>query len=171
MYNYETRLVDSSRIIADILVADVNNDQDKFDEILMLALKDEYPLSMRAARIVVLSSFKNINLIKPHTNILLKALSTAKVDGLKRSILKIFAEFPLHLDDDSIGQLTEISFDLINDRNQSIATRAFAIGILAKVIRKFPDLKFEMKAVLESVLEDGSVGLKKKCSKTLKLIR
>jgi hypothetical protein len=171
MQNYERRLVDSSRMIADIIVAEIDSDQDKFDEILMLALRDEYPLSMRAARILVLSGFKNRNLLKPHILLLINALSSAKVDGLKRSILKIFAELPLQLDDETIGKLTEISFNLISDRNQSIATRAFAIGILTKVIKKFPDIKFELKAVLESIMLDGSVGLKKKCSKTLKLIR
>jgi len=158
-------------MIADVIVAEIGSDKEKFDEMLMLALKDEYPLSMRASRVVVLSTFKYNSLINSHIPVLIKTLPNSKTDCVKRSILKIFAELPLHLDDESIGKLTDICFNLLNDRNQSIATRAFAIGVLIKVIKKFPDIRFELKAVLESVMQDGSVGLKSKCRKTLKLIR
>jgi hypothetical protein len=171
MYNYELSLVDSSRKLVDIMVAEIGNNQEKFDEMVMLALSDVYPVSMRAARIMTVSTFKHKHLLKPHLEAIIKMLPGAKVDGLKRSVLKILAEIPFELDEESIGLLTDTTFNYLVDPKEAIAVRAFSIGILLNISRRYPEIKPELKAILESILPGSSVGLKSKCRKTLRLIK
>jgi hypothetical protein len=170
MYNYESKLVDSSRMIADIITSEIGNEQIKFDEIFEIALRDNYPLSMRAARIIELCVSKQQTLIRPHIYNMLKAIETSKIDGVKRNFLKILSEIPLPLDENYQGHLVDLSFKLIEDNSESIAVRAFSIDILMKFSKTFPELKRELIPLLETIAEDSSKGLESKCKKLLKMI-
>lgn len=168
MASIEDQLVDSSRLIIDIVVSTIGNNQQLFNEAVQAMLTDKYPLSMRAARVVQFASIKYPKLLDSHIDALISALHKSKIDGVKRSILKIFIEAPVSVSDDQLGQLTDRCFLFVDDKKESIAVRAFSIDILLKVIKKYPELKPELKAVMESVIPEGSVGLKHKCRKLLK---
>lgn len=170
MQNYEFKLVDSSRMIADILTADIQNDQERFDEMLQLALKEEYPVSMRAARIIELCSFKHKHLIIPHLVKLVDSIEKSKIDGVKRSFLKILAVLPISLNEELQSRLIELSFSFLEDEKEAIAIRAFAIDYLTKMIRTYPELQNEMIYILEEMTRNSSTGLKTKCKKTLALL-
>jgi hypothetical protein len=168
MSSIEAQLVDSSRLLIDLVVANVGNDQKLFDEAVKTMVKDKYPISMRAARIVQFAALRHPNLLRNHIDSMILVLPISKVDGVKRSILKLFTETPVFINDDQLGRLTDCCFSFVQNPNESIAVRAFSIDILLKIIKKFPDLKPELIAILESILPDGSVGLKNKCRKLLK---
>lgn len=170
MYNYEIKLVDSSRLIADLLVADIGNNTDKFAEMMELALRDEYPLSMRAARIIALCVEKNNSLIDPHLQNIIEVLDSICVEGVKRSFLKIFAELPLHLNEDMLGILTDRSFIWLNNPKEAIAIRYYAIEILLKVVKLFPEIKFELSDCLHTILDNESSALQVKSRKAIKYL-
>lgn len=168
MNSIEEQLVDSSRVIADVVVANIGINQELFDETVLLVMKDEYPLSMRAARIIQLVAEKHPNMMRVHVQDFINCLKHSKIDGVKRCLLKIFAEAPVYITEDQIGELTDLCFAFAEDQKEAIAIRAFAIDFLLKVMKQFPELKTELKSVLESIIPDGSVGLKHKCRKILK---
>ena len=168
MYNYELKLVDSSRVIADILTADIADDQDRFDEMFEIALQNCYPLSMRAARIVEICVSKHRKFILTHLNKLPEYIEASDVDGVKRSFLKILSETPLPQDENFLGRLTELSFSFVENNNEAIAVRAFSIDILLKISKTYPDLKSELIPLLQNMAEDSSKGLESKCNKILK---
>jgi hypothetical protein len=164
----EHQLVDSSRIIADMAVAHIGNDQPLFDDAIELLLRDIYPLSMRSARVVQLVVQKHPNLLRPHVQTLISAISKSKVDGVKRCALKILSETPVFITEDEFGELADICFSFAEDEKNAIAIRAFAIDILLKVAKKYPEVMPELRAILESITPHGSAGLKNKCNKILK---
>jgi len=170
MYNYKSKLVDSSRMIADILVADIAGDQDRFDEMFEISLQNSYPLSMRAARIVEICVSKHRKFILPHLNKLPDYIKASDVDGVKRSFLKILSETPLLQEEDYLGRLTDLTFSYVENNNEAIAIRAFSIDILLKISKTFPDLKSELIPLLENMAEGSSRGLESKCKKILKKI-
>lgn len=170
MYNYDIKLVDSSRLIADLIVADIGNDAHKFEEIMELALRDEYPLSMRAARVMALCTEKNTNLIVPYLQNIIDSLDTLRVEGVRRSFLKIFAEMSVELNEDMLGILTDLSFTWLVDQKEAIAIRYYAIDILLKVIKLYPEIKTELTESLKSLLEDNSSALHAKSRKVLKYL-
>ena len=170
MYNYESKLVDSSRMIADILVADIAGDQDRFDEMFEITLQNSYPLSMRAARIIEICVSKHRKFILPHLNKLPEYIEASDVDGVKRSFLKILSETSLPQDENFLGLLTDLAFAYIENNNEAIAVRAFSIDILLKISKTFPDLKSELIPLLQNMAEISSKGLESKCKKILKKI-
>lgn len=168
MSSIEGQLVDSSRLIADMAVQNIGSNQELFDDALALMLKDTYPLSMRSARVVQLVAEKHPNLLREHVQTIISALSKSKVDGVKRCILKMLAEIPVYISEDEFGELADICFNFAEDEKQAIAIRAFSIDILLKVIKRYPEVKPEFRAILESIMLDGSAGLKNKCKNILK---
>ncbi len=171
MSQIEELLVDSSRAIADIAIVKIGAQQNGFDEVVDIIRKDQYPLAMRAARIIQIIGIQHPSLVRKHIPEFLVMLRTTRVDGVKRAILKIFADCPLYFTEDQWGEMADIAFEFADDRNQSIAVRAFAVDILVKLIKIYPELKPELIAILESMYPDGSVGLKNKCRKLLKKLR
>jgi hypothetical protein len=170
MHNYEAKLVDSSRLIADMLVADIGDDRDKFAEMMMLSFRDEYPLSMRAARVIALCVENNTTLIIPHLQRMVDTIDTISVEGVKRSFLKIFAEMPVELNEDMLGILTDRSFNWLVDPKEAIAIRYYAIDILVKVVKLYPEIKIELTESLNSLLDDDSTALHTKGRKVLKYL-
>lgn len=171
MRNYEEKLVDSSRFIADALVEDVGSDPERFNEMLELALLDKYPLSMRAARVIsmVVESFPQ--LFNKHLDLVIKMLPEMKIDGVKRGFLKIFAEFPPELNEDQLGLITDLCFTLLDDPKQAMAIRYYSMEILSRVCSLYPELKNELSAILEELAKDGSPGLRARSTQILNAFR
>ena len=168
MTQIEELLVDSSRVIADMIIAKIGGQQEEFNEVVTIMRKDKYPMAMRAARIIQILGIKHPNLVRPHIAELLLMIKKTRIDGVRRSLLKLFSEAPLHIKEDQWGELADMAFEYADDRKQPIAVRNFAIDIIMKTITVYPELKPEFIAVLESVNIDGSAGLKNKCKKLLK---
>ena len=168
MFDYESKLVDSSRILADILVADIGDSQDKYSEMMAVAMLDKYPVSMRAARILTLCTSKNPTLIRPHIKTIIQSLESTKVEGVRRGFFKILSEVPDLINEECLGLLADLAFDWMGDPKQAIAIRVYAIDLLLHVVKKYPDLRYEFVGNLETIMEDGSSGLKSKCKHTLR---
>jgi len=168
MFDYESKLVDSSRILADILVEDIGNSKEKYSEMVAVAMLDKYPVSMRAARILTLCKSKNQTLIKPHIKTIVRSLKNLKVEGVKRGFLKILSEVPDIIKEDCLGLLADMAFDWMGDPKQAIAIRVYAIDLLLYVVKKYPDLTHEFASNLETIMEDGSSGLKSKSKHTMR---
>jgi hypothetical protein len=170
MYNYEIKLVDSSRLIADLLVGDIKNNKFKFAEMMELALRDEYPISMRAARIIALVTEKYPELIADHLDAIIHSLGSLRVEGVKRSFLKIFAGQRVGLNEDHLGILTELTFNWLANPREAIAIRYYAMDILLKVSKLFPEIKAELTVLLNSLMEDESSALIVKSRKVMKIL-
>lgn len=168
MNRIEQQLVESSRKLTDIIVSQIGSDQDLFDETMELMYRDISPISMRAAWIAYLVTEKHPKLAKPHYYRLIKVLPNLKVDGVKRSALKILSGSMNVITEDALGELADIAFTLAEDPNQAIAVKAFAIDILVIVAKKYPDITPEIKAILEGIMPEASRGLKHKCHKLIK---
>jgi hypothetical protein len=171
MHHYEAKLVDSSRIIADMLVNDIDHDQVKFNEMFDLAMRDEYPLSMRAARIISLCAERYVDLVQPHISAMINSLQQIKVEGVKRGFLKIFAESPVMLNEDETGLLTDMAFNYLSNQQEAIAVRYYCIDILLKVAGQYPEIGNELSSVLNSLPDDSASGLKAKCTQALKVLK
>jgi len=171
MYNYESKLVDSSRLVADMLVQEIGDEVSKFNEMLTLSLKDKYPVSMRAARVIALCAERNPKLIEPFFNQFILPLKILKVDGVKRSFLKILAETSLIYDEESAGILTDIAFSWLEDSRQAISIRYYCIEILLKVSKQYPEIGNELQEMLEDLLKDSSSGIKSKSRKVINFLK
>ena len=171
MQNYKTKLVDSSRMIADIMTADILDNQERFDEMFGLALLDEYPISMRAARITEMCVSRYKHLIKPHINEIVDIIDKSKLEGVRRSFLKILAENPQLLNEELQGRIVDQAFAYIDNQKEAISIRAYSIDIIFSLLKNYPELKNELIYILEAMTRDASVGLRTKSKKILAILK
>lgn len=171
MPNIEDLLVVSSKQMVEMLVVQLGNTQSLFDELMEIMYRDVYPVSMRAAWVATYVAEKHPELAHPHIPKICSILPDVKVDGVKRCILKILMNTSYKFSDDDLGILADIAFTLASDPSQAIAVRAFSLDILLIVLKTYPEITPELIAVMESIIPDGSSGLKNKCIKTIKKLQ
>ncbi len=171
MHDYELKLVDSSRLLADILVNDIGNNPERFEEMMNLSLRDEYPLSMRAARVIALVIESYPDLVYPYIPIMISRLSQLKTEGVRRGFLKVLSEQPFPYDEEQMGILTDIAFTWLSDPKEAVSIRYYSIEILLNVSKKYPEIQNELKSILNELLEDGSSGLQAKSTMVLKYLK
>ena len=171
MRNYDIKLVDSSRLLADILVKDVGRDPQRFDEMISLSFRDEYPLSMRAARIIAIVAELFPDLLIPYISQMIAKLKYVKTEGVRRSFLKVLTEQSYNYDEDQLGLLTDMAFTWLNDPKEAIAIRYYSIEILLNVSKKYPEIGNELRDILNELLEDQSSGLRSKSTKVLNYLK
>ena len=171
MRDYESKLVDSSRLLADILVDDIGNDQERFNEMMDIASRDEYPLSMRAARIIALSSQNYPELMVSRIDQIIKILKKCKTDGVRRSLLKILTGLPIPFTEDQLGILTDLAFAWLTDIREPVSVRYYSIEILQIVAGIYPEIGTELSQILSGMMDGSSSGLKAKSRKVLHHLR
>ncbi|MBN1597101.1 MAG: hypothetical protein JW894_02310 [Bacteroidales bacterium] len=167
MQNYESKLVESSKKLSDIMISDIGDDPERFLEMYRLAVRDEYPLSMRAGGIIAKIANKHVCTVQKLIPEIIEILPSIKVEGVKRGFLKMLIELPLEIDEDLSGQLADLAFEWISDSKQAIAIRAYSMDIIYNFSLKYHEIVPEFIAVLDEVGRNGSAGLKQRCRKMI----
>lgn len=141
------------------IVSYIGNDPLLFKELMdcfFMGTKD-YRVPQRAAHVVSLSFQKNPGLIYPYIPRLIPLLQEQDLKGaLKRNILRVlqFCE----IEESLRGVLYSRAFELLADPKEEIAIRAFAMTVLYNLSAHYPELKNELKTMIEMVLEEPNVS-------------
>lgn len=153
------------------IVSHIGNDSERFAELMdcFFAETQDYRVPQRAAYTLSLSCDKNPNLILPYREKLIQNLNNPTLkSSLKRNILRVlqFTE----IEEDWMGGLYEKCFEFAGNPKEEIAVRAFAMVVLYNISNHFPELKSELKDLIESVSEEPEIspGVRSKANHTLK---
>ena len=160
------QLVDSSKIIGDMVAANISNHPEYYKEILELVLYEPMPMSSRAGRVLNLCTENNPVLFHPYVGTVISEIQKRK--KVHRCILKIFAELQIQLSAKQEGILVNACFEWLADENQSIATKVYCMEILARFAEKEPGIIPELIAQLEELMPHGSTGTKNRALKIIK---
>lgn len=88
--------------------------------------------------------------------------------GVKRNVLRWLQFIDLSsLPEDVLGKIIDQCFAFLNDRAEAIAVRAFSLTVLANACKLYPDLRNELKPILEEFLDYGSAGEKSRAKRVL----
>ncbi|MFZ4740103.1 MAG: hypothetical protein ACOYLE_02945 [Bacteroidales bacterium] len=166
----ESLLYDSSRMVIEIAANSIEEHPEQLNAMFELCFKP-YPISMRAARVVQLYCVKHPDTILPFLKILTDELLKTKVDGVKRSFLKIMIEVVDVKNIHNAGLVLNKCLDWLLSDKETIAVRAYSIDLLIKFAKEEPDLKNELILVFESIPLEEYPSLKVRCKKGLKLMR
>ena len=160
-------LGDSGRGTADLAVEAIGDDAEVFKHLMSLCFSQPYPIGMRLARVVQLYCEKNSDFIVPYLDEIIEKIAVSKIEGVKRSFLKIIADsidFNLVKDNSTLLQLC---FDWLISPKEAVAVRYYSIIICEKFCKYEPDLIPEFKSSLEFCLPDGSKGFQNRALKVL----
>lgn len=149
------------------LVAYIDCNQTRFDELIDVVLDEDKDLEKRAAWVLGHSGTHCPDLAYKHFRVLIDKLKTPDVgDSAKRNTLRVwqFLEIP----EEYIGEVTDMCFDFLMSTKEPIAIKVFSMSILSNIVQKIPELKNELRLVIEDQMPYGSAGFKSRGNKILK---
>ena len=150
----------SERAVADLAVKVLEDHPESLREILDLCWMEQYPMSMRAARVAQLYCEKHPEEIYPHLDEVVEKIMKTRIDGVRRNFLKVTAEFiDLHKINNP-GTLLNTCFDWLLDPGIKPATRIHSMTVIYKVCRNEPDILRELAATIEIIMEEGEISIK-----------
>ena len=162
----ETILKEHSKANCTRIVNWIGKDQKRFNQLFDLFLNDEYRVVQRAAwplsYIVIAHPF----LIQKHFSKLVKNLNKPDIhDSVKRNTLRLLQE--ISIPKKFHGEVMNICFDYIVSPKEKAAIKAFSLTILQNLSKKYPDIKQELKTVIEDRWDFESAAFHSRARKIL----
>ena len=164
----EQLLVEHSKANALFISNYIGDDQGKFQELVELFLGDEYRITQRAGHSLAHVFDNHPHLVDPFLPKLIRNLDNEVNDAVKRNTLRILQDKVIP--DNEEGILVNHCFDYLVSNKEPVAIKVFAMTVLGNICHKFPDLKNELKIIIEELMETGTPGIISRGKKVLKTI-
>ena len=161
-------LQEHSKAQAAKIAAYIGKDTQRFAQLMELFLHGEYRITQRAAWVVGQCALTHPTLIQPYLAVLISNLREPVHDAVKRNTVRILQHIPIP--EALWGELTDICFGFLTDAKTAIAIKVFSMTILLHIAQQMPDLKHELKLVIEEQLPHGSSGFISRAQKVLKAL-
>src|SRR5689334_10319935 len=128
----------------------IYNKPDKFGDLMKLFLEEDLLIKQRASTIIGRNGQQHPVILKDHLQSLLSYLQNDPDAFVKRNIMRALqsADFPEELQ----GTAFEVCFGYLNDPDEPIGVRVFAMTALANICKKQPELENELKMSIETNL-------------------
>lgn len=127
--------------------------EDKFEDIVALFLGEDKRVAQRAAAIVMILADIEPLLFAPYMHRLIMQLHHNPTETQKRNIVRIvdFVDIQTTLE----VEIMNFCFQYLENPKESIAVRAFSMRVLGKLYSKYPEIKEELKTLIEINLEQN----------------
>jgi hypothetical protein len=138
-----------------------------FEELMNCFLSNEYRLAQRAAWSVSWAAKKNPKLIQPYIKALVDQLPRKDVhDAVIRNSVRILqqVEIPEFLH----GELMNNCFSFIESQSTPVAIKAFSLSALFNLSKSYPEIKNELKLIIEERWNNETAAFKSRGKKILK---
>lgn len=145
----------------------VGNSQQRFDELFHLFLNDEYRVVQRAAWPVCYCVDAYPELIKDHWKELLANLKKTNIhDAVKRNSIRLMqaVELPVAYH----GEIMDICFTYLESPKEPLAIKCFSMSVLANLAKYYPEIKTELKLIIEDQLPHQTAGFKSRAKAVMK---
>ena len=144
----------------------VGGSQEKFDQLFDLFLNDEYRVVQRAAWPLSYTVIAHPQLIQKHFSKLLKNLEKPGIhDSVKRNTVRLLEQIPIpprfH------GQVMNICFNYIASPHEAVAIKAFSLTVLDHLSGQYPEIKTELKTIIEDRWDYESAAFRSRAKKIL----
>jgi hypothetical protein len=147
----------------------IGKDKKRFRELMMLFLHGEPVVTQRSAWVVGYCADTHPELIGGWLPAIIKKMEEPGIhDAVKRNVVRIlqYIEIPNPL----LGKVVTICFRYLESVDAPIAVKANAMGVIAKIAKKEPDLIPEFKLVVEQMLPYTGAALQARGRRVLKEI-
>jgi hypothetical protein len=156
-----------NKALVNKIVRYIGEDADRFEELVNLYLKGPYRITQHAAWPLGYCVEHHPKLIIPHLKKILDYLKTPGIhDAVKRNTLRLlqFIDIPGKYQ----GKISAICFDYLQDPKEAIAIRVFSMAVLARIAQHHPDMKQELRLIIEDHLPYASAAYRSRAQKVLK---
>lgn len=147
----------------------IADNQERFDELMELFLHGDNRTMQRASWVLSYSVESYPSLIQKHLEPFVLNLQNDTHDAVKRNTLRVLQDIPLP--EDLTGFVADYCFRALQDRSFPIAVRVFSITILGNICQQEPELKTELKLLLEEMLPYEGPAFISRSKRTLKQLK
>ena len=144
----QTILAEHSKANCNKIVKWVGNSQKRFAELFNLFLNSEYRVNQRAAWPLSYCVIDHPELISPHLAKLFKNLHKHDIqDFVKRNTVRLlqYIDIPKKFH----GEIMDICLRHISSPREPAAIKAFSLSILHNLSQQYPEIKNEVKLIIE----------------------
>ena len=159
-------LKEHSLVQATKICAWATRDQKHLQELMNIFFSAEPLYAQRAAWAASKVFEAKPEWFSPYIPKLISLLSRDTHDGVRRNALRIlqFVEIP----EASSGEAVDAAFRLLSSPQEAIAVKVFAMTVIHNQIRRYPELKQELRILLEDQLPYSGPGFRSRAAKILK---
>lgn len=145
----------------------VGTDKRRFRELMDLFLKGDYRTTQRAAWIVNHCADEHIELVIPYINRMMDRMLEANVHvAVKRNVVRVLQD--IDIPRQLAGKVATLCFEMLASAKEPVAVKVFSMTVLANIAQQEPELKNEIRILVEQQMPTGSAGFK---SRGMKILR
>lgn len=133
----------------------IGDNQQKFDDLITVFLTGEYRIIQRASWPLSNCAELHPPLINKHYKTLIAQMKNPQLHpAVRRNVLRIFetATIPKKYH----GNIMNECFTYLENPNEAIAVHAYALGILKKLSKIYPEIKQELVLLIEARLPNAT---------------
>jgi hypothetical protein len=146
----------------------IGNDSQRFKALVKAFLDGPYRVTQRAAWPLSYCVREYPGLIKPHLKAVLKMLDKPDAHvAARRNILRLLQD--IEIPKSLYGLVADRCFTLMNSQ-EPIAVKVFSMSVLANIAQQEPDLKKELRIMIEDQLPYASAAFLSRSRKILKTL-
>lgn len=163
----ETILAEHSKANCTKIVNWVGDSQARFDQLFDVFLNSEYRITQRAAWPVSNCVIAHPHFISKHFSQLVKNLHKPKLhDSIKRNTVRLLQH--IAIPQKFHGEIMDICFNYISSPHEAVAIKAFSLTILQKLAEQYPEIRSEVKLIIEERWNYETAAFKVRAKKFLK---
>lgn len=162
LLKYQIQTKEQALRIAEYAVISGKN----FQELMDCFLADDVRLAQRAAWSVTWATQKKPAYIQPYIGVLVSQLKRTDVhNAVIRNSIRILED--LEIPKEFHGEVMSICFDFIQNKAAPIAVKAFSLTILFKLSELYPEIKNELKIIIQENIDYESAAFRARGKKIL----
>jgi hypothetical protein len=163
----EQILKEHSKANCNAIVKWIGDSQARFDELFDLFLHDEYRVVQRAAWPLSNVVIVHPKFIQKHFSQMLKNLEKPNLhDAVKRNTVRLLQD--IAIPKKFQGQVMNLCFNYISSPDEAAAVKAFSLTILENLSKEYPEIKPELKTIIEDRWNYESAAFHSRARKILK---
>lgn len=145
----------------------IDQDDDLFKALINLYFDHKnMDLARKAAWILRHCVEQHPHLLNPFVKKLIKYLGTDGLhNAIKRNGLAVLEK--VHVPEDLYGPLANICFEFVVSGKEPVAIKAYSMSILDKIGDKIPEIRHELKLIIQDLIPYESAGFKTRARKIL----
>ena len=161
-----TILAEHSKANCNKIVRWVGSSQQRFDELFDLFLNSEYRINQRAAWPLSYCVIDHPQLIAKHFSKMVKNLHKPGIhDSVKRNAVRLLQH--IDIPEKFHGEIMDICFRYLPSPDEPVAIKAFSLTILHNLSKQYPEIKNEIKLIIEERWEHETAAFHSRAKKFL----
>ena len=165
----EEILKEHSKAQADKIVAWIGADQKRFNELFKLFTTDEYRVIQRSAWPLSNCVLLHPEFIKKNFAKLIENVKRTDVhDAVKRNTVRLLQK--VDIPEKYRGDIMNICFDFIQSPEETVGVKAFALTVLQRLSKNYPDIIPELKLIIEEQLPHQTPAFKSRAKQFYKAL-